>query len=29
MRMSGMDIFARIHDSPPEKHGDKHTLPSA
>jgi hypothetical protein len=27
--MSGMDIIARIHNSPAEKHGDKHTLPSA
>jgi hypothetical protein len=27
--MSGMDIIARIHNSSAEKHGDKHTLPSA
>jgi hypothetical protein len=29
MRMSGMDIFACIHNSSAEKHGDKHALPSA
>jgi hypothetical protein len=29
IRMSGKDIFARIDDSSPEEHGDKHALPSA
>jgi hypothetical protein len=29
MRMSGMDIFARIHDSSAEKHGNEHALASA
>ncbi len=29
MRVSSMDILARIHNSPAEKHGDKHALPSS
>ena len=29
MRMSGMDILARIYDLSPEEHGDKHALSSA